>query len=60
MLRAGLFALAAPFAPAGARWLIVSPDADLAFVPFEALRLDGRYLVVQFFSRVRAGADHGG
>lgn len=30
---------------AGARRLIVSPDADLAFVPFEALRLDGRYLI---------------
>ncbi|MGQ0545519.1 MAG: CHAT domain-containing protein [Betaproteobacteria bacterium] len=29
---------------AGARRLVVSPDADLAFAPFEALRLGGRYL----------------
>ena len=30
---------------AGAQRVIVSPDADLAFVPFEALRVGDRYLV---------------
>ena len=52
---------------AGARRIIVSPDADLAFLPFEALRIGDRYLVesheVQYtgaaamyaLSRARAG-----
>jgi CHAT domain-containing protein len=30
---------------AGARQVIVAPDADLAFLPFEALRIGGRHLV---------------
>jgi CHAT domain-containing protein len=30
---------------AGAKRIIVSPDAGLAFLPFEALRLEGRYVI---------------
>lgn len=39
-----------------ARRLVLSPDGDLAFAPFEALRLGGRYLVEGYEIRYTAGA----
>lgn len=39
-----------------ARRLVVSPDRDLAFAPFEALRLGERYLVESHEVRYTAGA----
>lgn len=39
-----------------ARRLVISPDADLAFAPFEALRVGERYLVEAYEVRYTAGA----